>query len=285
MNAPLVPTRPSPAAPRTWWRLFFSRTTSAGSFYDLLGEHVLAASGDLANMGLWRGARTLAEANVAMFDLVLDSAGLAPGQLVVDAGCGFGTLARRCVQRHQVRRVVGLNLSTVQLQLARRRAAGEGLEARLEFLEASATEMPLADATVDRVLSTEAAFHFEPRADFFREAARVLKPGGRLALVDLLAPPPRSWGARVLQDWARRGVRMPACNVVTPETLRAQVEAAGLEVLSLQSIAPDVVRPFRRWFLGQPLRELLRYPPGMMLATAPWMLCDFDYVHLVARRP
>jgi cyclopropane fatty-acyl-phospholipid synthase-like methyltransferase len=272
-------------APGSWARLFCARDLHAGTFYDLLGGHVLGARGDLANMGLWRGATTLEQAVEALFALVLDAARLEPGHAVVDAGSGFGTLALRCVARHGAARVVGLNLSRVQLDESRRRAVRAGLDGRVEFLHASATRMPLPDASVDRVLSVEAAFHFETRAGFLREAARVLRPGGLLVMADLLAPPPRSLLARVLLAWARRGVRMPAANVGDLATLRTQAEHAGLAVDRLESLAPDVLRPFRRWFLRQPLRELLRYAPGMMLATAPYFLCPWDYALLVVRRP
>jgi cyclopropane fatty-acyl-phospholipid synthase-like methyltransferase len=273
------------AAPRSWTRLFFSRANRAEVFYDLLGDHVLGATGDLANMGLWRGGvETLEAAVAAMFALVREGARLAAGQRVIDAGCGFGTLAIECVQRHDVRLVTGLNLSDVQLDLARRRTAAAGLADRVELRRASATAMPFADASVDCVVSTEAAFHFETRADFFREVARVLRPGGRLSMTDLVAPRRPSWVGRSLQSWARRGVRMPSANVGDLRTVRAQVEQTGLVVERCESIAPEVIRPFRRWFLRQPLREMLRYDVGMMLATAPYFLVPWDYVCLVAHR-
>lgn len=278
---------PSPrSGPRSWARLFCARGNHAEAFYDLLGEHVLGPRGDLANMGLWRGgARTLAEAVEAMFALVLGEARLAAGQHVVDAGSGFGDLAFACVRRHGVARVTGLNLSAVQVDLARRRAAAAGLAPQVTFLRASATAMPLPDGSVDRVLSTESAFHFETRRTFLDEAVRVLRPGGRLVLTDLLAPPPTSWLGRGLLAWARRGVRMPAANVGDLPCLRRHAEQAGLVVERCVSLAADVLAPFRRWFLRQPLRELLRYAPGMMLATAPYLLCAWDYALLVADRP
>ena len=103
-------------------------------------------------------------------------------------------------------------------------------------------------------------------------------------MTDLVAAPPASWIRRFLLAWARRGVRMPAANVSDLPTLWREVERAGLVVERCESIARDVLVPFRRWFLRQPLRELLRYDVGMMLATAPYFLCGWDYVFLVARR-
>lgn len=278
-------TRRARRGPGAWARLFFSRRTRAETFYDLLGDHVLGPRGELANMGLWRGGATTLDAAVrSMFALVREGARLGSGLDVVDAGCGFGALAFECVRQDGVARVVALNLSGVQLAAAHRRARAEGLSDRVEFVQASATAMPLADGSVDRVVSTEAAFHFETRERFFHEVARVLRPGGRLSMTDLVAPPPASFPARWILSWTRRGVRMPSANVADVLALRAQAEGAGLSIERIDSIASEVVTPFRRWFFGQPFREILRYDLGMMVATAPYFLVPWDYVHLVARR-
>lgn len=276
-----------------WARLLLGRTVDPATWYDLLGDRVLGADPNrpLANMGYWAvggGARpsSLGEANDALFELVAGAAGLSPQVAhVVDVGCGFGSLTVRCVGQYGVRRATGVNLSTTQVAKARAQAERAGLSDRLEFVEASATRLPLADGSASAVVSAEAAFHFDSRAAFFREAARVLEPGGVLSMVDLLAEPPRGpFGAAVL-GLVRRGIQMPRCNVVTAAEYRQEVERAGFEIERLELIEADVLPHFRRWFFRQPLKVLLStYDLVYMLGTALYFFWPWRYVQLVARR-
>ncbi|MDX2010950.1 MAG: methyltransferase domain-containing protein [Myxococcaceae bacterium] len=266
-----------------WLRLFFAPSVDAGTYYDLLGDHVLGG-GTLANMGYWRSASDLPAAVAAMFELVRSDAGLGPSAFVVDAGCGFGTNAVECAARGAAREVLGLNLSTHQLTAARRLAHDAGLSDRVRFQQASATSMPLGARTVDTILSVEAAFHFASREAFFAEAARVLKPGGRLSLVDIVAPPPTSLIDRLLLPYARRGLQLPSSNVYGLDDYRARVERAGFDVQRFESIRADVFPPFRRWFFKQPLRRYLEYNAAMMLTSAAYFFYRWDYVKLVAVR-
>src|SRR5450759_3989444 len=69
---------------------------------------------------------------------------------------------------------------------ARMRAAEEGLGDRLDFRVGSATDMPFAADSFDRVVALECAHHFYPRSAFLSEAYRVLRPGGVLAATDIV---------------------------------------------------------------------------------------------------
>lgn len=275
-----------------WSRLLLGAEVDPARWYDLLGARVLGSDSEhpQANMGFWaerNGARpsTLAEAADAMFHLVASGARLsAEVEHVVDVGCGFGVNTSWCVQRRGVRRATGVNISTSQVAWARDRVERQGLAARVDFVEASATSMPFDKASVDAVVSIEAAFHFDSREAFFREAARVLKPGGVLSMVDLLAEPPRDWLSSLMLGHVRRGVQLPLCNVVTTGQYRASLEDAGFELEQLQFIEADVVPFFRRWFFSQPLRALAAYDFAMMVGNASYFFWPWRYPRIVARR-
>ena len=77
--------------------------------------------------------------------------------------------------------VVGINITPAQVAHCRARAAAAAAR-NVRFVCGSATALPQAAGTLDFVLALESAFHFETRVQFFAEAARVLRPGGTIAL-------------------------------------------------------------------------------------------------------
>jgi ubiquinone/menaquinone biosynthesis C-methylase UbiE len=114
---------------------------------------------------------------------------LVPGESVLDVGCGTGTLAlaaKRAVG--DAGSVVGVDASPDMIALATAKASRSG--ASVTFRPAAAERLPFADATFDVVLSTLMLHHLPAplRRECVREALRVLRPRGRMLVVDFAAP-------------------------------------------------------------------------------------------------
>jgi len=120
------------------------------------------------------------------------------GECVLDVGCGAGTDAFVAAQLvGATGEVAGLDLSPELLELARS-AAHASRRTHLRFHAGSAEALPFADASFDQVLSNGALNLVLDKPRALRELARVLRPGGTLAIADLLVI--ESVPAHVLAD-------------------------------------------------------------------------------------
>jgi arsenite methyltransferase len=116
-------------------------------------------------------------------------ASLRPGEVVVDLGSGGGLdvfLAAKSVGPEG--KAIGIDMTSEMIELARKNALkiGNGSSPRnIEFHLATIDQMPLADASVDCIISNCVINLVPDKAKAFAEMARILKPGGRLAICDL----------------------------------------------------------------------------------------------------
>jgi ubiquinone/menaquinone biosynthesis C-methylase UbiE len=110
---------------------------------------------------------------------------LRAGEHVLEIGCGPG-LALAAAARGPAARITGVDPSAVMVAQARRRNRHA---ARVTVVEAGAEALPLGDASVDAALAVNSLSHWRERDGGLAELARVLRPGGRAALVLRLRNP------------------------------------------------------------------------------------------------
>lgn len=263
----------------------------AARVYESIGsDFFLAPAPGWLNLGLWQGPGLEDEAEEACQRLVRTLASALPaGGVVVDVGNGLGTQDPLIAQTVHPRRMVAVNITEWQLAAGRNRLR----EAAAAPVVGDAVRLPIADQTVDGIISVEAAFHFRSRRAFFEECFRVLRPGGVLSMSDIsitrwpITPAELVSGLTQLRVFGlRRTMAMTAGQIM------ATARAAGLAEVKVTACGDRVISPALQLTAAR-LRSATGAPAGHQAAARVllwqvdllWRRRIVDYLLLQAIRP
>lgn len=124
----------------------------------------------------------------------VESLETAPGQAWLDLATGTADLAIELAEAEREIHVVGLDPSAHMLEIAQQKIEDAGLQKRIRLVLGSAEQLPFEDASFDGATMAFGIRNVPDRSAALREIRRVLRPAGRLAIVELSEPPNRGWG-------------------------------------------------------------------------------------------
>ena len=152
------------------------------------------------------------------------------GETVLDLGSGGGIDVLLSARRvGSTGKAYGVDMTDEMLELAQQNQREAGVE-NVEFLKGTIEEVPLPDDSVDVIISNCVINLSGDKPTVFREAARVLRPGGRFAVSDIVADPGMDEATRAdMAQWT-------GCiaGALTEEEFRGELEAAGFEAIEIR---------------------------------------------------
>ncbi|WP_410673353.1 GNAT family N-acetyltransferase [Amycolatopsis sp. cmx-4-68] len=198
------------------------------------GTGLLAGEGDADRLGAvhYAGAEVPVEVTATSLGCgnPLVVAELKAGETVLDLGSGGGLDVLLSARRvGPSGRAIGLDMTDDMLTLARRHAERAGVT-NAEFLKGTIEQIPLPDSSVDVVISNCVIALSSDKPAVFGEIARVLRPGGRLGITDILADDALTDAERT----ARAGSVECLGGALTADRYRALLEDAGLSGVDVQ---------------------------------------------------
>jgi ubiquinone/menaquinone biosynthesis C-methylase UbiE len=235
---------------------------SRGALEQKILDALRAAGKDLENLSsqdlavfdhLHLGGRQATE------DLA-DTMGLQPGVHLLDVGCGIGGPARHFAERGHP--VTGIDLTEEFVQVADSLTGRVKLRGPAVFRQASALDMPFPAASFEGAYMIHVGMNIEDKAKLFREVARVLMPGGRFAIFDIMrtdgkafefpvpwAPTPETSFVATLEDYCQSldsaGFRILRQRdrrqfaLEWTEKMRAQAASSAVPVHGVQVLMSD----------------------------------------------
>lgn len=190
-----------------------------------------------------RAEQSLEAAQLRKIDAVLDLADVGRGTRLLEIGTGWGTLAIEAARRGAV--VTTVTLSTEQADLARQRIASAGLAEQVEVLVQDYREIV---GTFDAIVSVEMIEAVGERywPEFFGALARLVRPGGAIALQSILMSHRRYLTTRDSYGWIQKHI-FPGGLIPSQTAIEQHARAAGLHLGRTSAFGPDYAETLRRW--------------------------------------
>ena len=207
-------------------------------FYDRASPYYLEYFGRHIHDGYYitgRESKEQAQENLVRF--LVDKAGIEPGSSVLDVGCGVGGSSVWLAENLGAH-TVGITVSPVQIEIARQLAREHQVDATFLLMNAETMDFP---GQFDIIWVVAALTHFENQEQFFKRAAKYLRPRGKLVIFDWTV------NGEVPVPSDDRDIRtviesMVLAGLYSRETYVQWLEADGLQIVFTQDITGQTLR-------------------------------------------
>lgn len=256
-------------------------STAVGTMYDQFGTDLLTdAMGGYIHVGYWEDDDNHGKMEAATERLTREVGNrLSAGKRILDVGCGTGKSAVQIAAACNAQ-VTGINVSNYQLELARAQFEDSTKTGQVDFQFADAMDLPFPDASFDGAYAIESLVHMHDKSKALAHIARVLRPGARLVIADLLldascSDPPALARFHQLSQ-------VPAMS--SADDLQNLLQQVGLKVIEFTDIRENVRRTCE--FLKKKAHSLDTEIGETLLTIADNMeqLKELRYTLIVAER-
>lgn len=228
------------------------------NLYDTLASLMqISTGGNMLNFGYWKeDTDNPLDAQTNLCRMVGEIAELRTAKNIVDVGSGFSEPATRWMEDYPDLGISCINLNKTQLVRASEIIAGNNnasLLSGINLINSTATSLPLADRSVDRVIALESAQHFRPFSDFIKESKRVLKKDGLMVLA--LPVMTRSAKSNELLKLGILSFTWSSEHYAL-DYVRQVIERSGLKITSTHALGSRVYQPLTDYYAEN--RESLR---------------------------
>jgi ubiquinone/menaquinone biosynthesis C-methylase UbiE len=198
--------------------------------------------------GIWdEGVKSFSESLINTNRLMMEISGISSGDKVLDAGCGVGGAAFYLNRMKNVE-VIGISLSSKQIELASEYAVRNRIADRVSFRMMDFTKTTFNDESFDVVWACESVCQAQDKNAFIKESYRVLKKGGKLVVCDYFLPhayqhDKHSWIRKWCDTWAISGL-------VTFDAFRDDLASTGYSNVRSYDYTDKIIRSSRRMYFS-----------------------------------